>query len=245
MNIIFCMAGLYSRFRDKGYTTPKYLLQWEENKILDHILEGLGVAYHFDNVFFLANKRDEAFRSEIVDSIMRFDIPDHYLIFIEDTCGQAETALIGVDMLLNDAERSKPVLFHNIDTVLRGRDIASVRRVLSNNDGYIDVFQSSSPDFSYVDIDAHGLVIEIREKVVISSLASTGLYGFRSARSFMEWYSMTSFPKEPYISDIYTTMIASCCKIRVNSFVDSNETIVLGTPAQYEALVEKAKIIPR
>lgn len=235
MNIIFCMAGLYSRFRSQGYTTPKYLLEWNEIPILDHILSGLGVAYHFDNAFFVANKRDELFRDEIVACLNRFDIPEHHLMFIDDTRGQAETALIGVT-LLNDAEKAKPVLFHNIDTVLQGRDIASMKRLLIENDGYIDVFESSSADFSYVAIDGNQLVVDIKEKEVISNMATSGLYGFRSGRSFIEWYSMTYFPKEPYISDVYATMIASCCKLRINDMHSSHKTIVLGTPQQYEAL---------
>ena len=238
MHFIFCMAGLYSRFRAEGYTTPKYLLEWENATILDSILEQLNPSSFSRQVWFLANRRDIAFKKDLEDVVRAHGISPDNISFIADTKGQAETARLAIETFLFEKDRDCPVVFHNIDTILKGRDGEIIKNSLIHYDGYIDIFDADSPAFSYVDIDKEGRVSRIAEKIVISNHATTGLYGFKSANIFLDNYNKTEFSsKERYISDIYAGMdriVAGPLQKRADF-----DTIILGTPQEYEN--EKAK----
>lgn len=225
--MIFCMAGLYQRFRDAGYAGPKYLLPFRGRPILSHVMTRLDPP---GNVLFVANQRERSFASAIQDALG--GLVEYPLLFVGDTSGQAETAAIGADAA-RDRGWDGPVLFHNVDTILSGRDLPAIGAMLATADGVIDVFPSTSPAFSYVAVDDQQRVTGIAEKVVISPYATTGLYGFRSPSAYLEWYARTvPSGKESYISDVYRAILAAGGVIRTTS---GGDTLVLGTPAEYEA----------
>ena len=58
MNLVFCMAGLYKRFRDAGYTTPKFLLPWDGRPVMEWIVARMYDPAVFAGVVFVANRRD-------------------------------------------------------------------------------------------------------------------------------------------------------------------------------------------
>lgn len=225
--VVLCMAGLWRRFRDVGYTTPKYLLPVGRRALLAHVVEGLAPP---GPLLLVANRRDEGHADAI-----RAAAPGGRLIFVADTSGQAETAALGASELHPD----RPVWFHNVDTIVRGRDLVALGRRLAGCDGIIDVFPQSSTAFSYVDVDADDRVLRIAEKVVVSDRATTGLYGFRSAARYLDAATRTTRRSggEFYVSDVYATMIAEGADIRAPWPGPLAETIVLGTPAEYEACV--------
>ena len=221
--LVLCMAGLYNRFRDAGYTTPKFLLEVEGRTILSIIVDALEPRV----LILVANERDRSYEGQI-----RQAVGDCELLWIGDTGGQAETAAIGARAVRGDG----PVVFHNVDTVLVGRDLEAIGDQLQSAAGYIDVFDSDSPVFSYVGVKG-GQIVEIREKVVISRHATTGLYGFASAGLYLEAYEATSHRSggEFYISDVYKTLIERGDRLVINLSSTGHKTLVLGTPAQYEA----------
>ena len=55
--LVLCMAGLYQRFRDAGFTTPKFLLPWHGTPLIEHILGHMLDPAAFDAIFCVANKR--------------------------------------------------------------------------------------------------------------------------------------------------------------------------------------------
>ena len=238
MLLVYCMAGLYKRFRDAGYLTPKFLLPWEGRPALDHVIGTMYDASVFSDVVLVANQRDQPSADSIRRVMAAHNIPPNRLTFVPDTRGQAETALLGLDHLDRiGASPDRPVLFHNIDTVLIGRDYRTINRTLHEAHGYIDVFDADSPAYSYVSADAAGRVSKIAEKIVISRHATTGLYGFASARVYREHAGATAYRGEFYISDVYRSMLEAERDIRINTSSTEHRTIIVGTPAEYEALV--------
>lgn len=241
MNMIFCMAGIYRRFREAGYTTPKYLLPWKGSTVLHHVLAPL-LGGPVSEAVLVANRRDEAWRADIERVMAEFAIPLDRLCLVGDTRGQAETAEIGcahLDQVARPGDRR--VLFHNVDTVVEGRDLAAIAATLAGHDGWIDTLTSDSPAYSYVSVDDSGLVREMAEKRVISPHATTGLYGFGSIDRYLE-AMRRSVPEraELYISDVYRTMLAEGGRIAVGLPAPGARTIILGTPAEYEAAVAGA-----
>jgi len=220
MNLILTMAGKYQRFIDEGYKLPKYLLPWGRRTILSSIINELDI---FDNVFLIANKRDEIYAPHIKDIMKNKRIPIDHLFFIEDTSSQTETAYIA----LNKISSKKPIAFHNIDTILYNRDFSTLNDTLNNYDGVIDVFKSSNHKYSYVLLE-NGIVKTIREKMVISQYATSGFYAFSSPEIFKKYYN-----NQKYISNLYSDMINEGCIIVTTELHTEKDTVVLGTPSEY------------
>lgn len=258
MNLVFCMAGLYQRFRSAGYATPKFLLPFRGKTTLEHVVGEIvlspGGRGQFGCVVFVANERDQAFSADI-DRVLgtlglnRMGI-EARVVWVPDTQGQAHTASIGVDVLesvVGNHANTNPVLFHNIDTIIRGRDFRTVAAAFASGvDGYIDCIDSDAPQYSYVATSTkpgdENVAVEIREKVVISRNATTGLYGFRSGADYRAWARDVDYAKEFYISDVYRAMLRQGRRIMINTSHEGHETIIVGTPAEYEALASPAEI---
>jgi dTDP-glucose pyrophosphorylase len=233
MNLIITMAGKYIRFKNAGYTTPKFLLPLKNgHSIFQEIMEQLVAGYTFENIVFIANKQDIKHKAAIDEVIRRSEISEYQLHFIRDTKGQAETALYGIEQIEKKHCRSQKILIHNIDTVLYNRDMMHIESELDRHDGYIDVFEASENRYSYVKTDDNNFVTEIKEKEVISSKATTGLYAFSNIGEYRSYYNKLRTSREYYISFIYELMLRDKKKITVNS--TNAKTLLLGTPDEYE-----------
>ena len=216
------MAGKYSRFRDEGYKLPKYLLPWGDRSILSEIIAQLGST---ESTYLVANKEDEPFMGHVRKIMDTHSIPRKNLLLVGDTSGQAETALKAVQHFYITG----PILFHNADTILYGRDIPAIEVSLAKLvHGFIDVFKSNNHAYSYV-VAKNGLVAMISEKVLVSDLATSGLYGFGETMDFLDYYREGQI----YISEIYKAMIADGKDICIGKAYDEKDTIVLGTPQDY------------
>jgi dTDP-glucose pyrophosphorylase len=236
------MAGLYSRFRKEGYIIPKFLLNIHGESILEAVLKNLIKEYKFENVLLIANRKDLESKSEISNVLKSLHIKSGKVEFISDTVGQAQTAFIGIQILKKINPRSKKVIFHNIDTILKNINFENISSILDLYDGYIDIFKANTKNFSYVESNEQGLVVDIKEKSVISNMATSGLYCFKDYSIYEECYIKCNYEKEYYISSIYKEYLNNNKKIFVDKkLIDSNsikETIILGTPIEYESYKE-------
>ena len=233
MNLIITMAGKYIRFRKAGYNQPKFLLPLiGHNSVFREVLEQLVAGYDFENIIFVANKADFEYKSAIEKVIMDSRVINYDLLFIGDTKGQAETALEAVKVLEQKGCKSQKILIHNIDTVLYGRDMSQIRKLLDQHDGCIDVFEAHEQGYSFVKTSENHLVTEIREKEVISNKATTGLYAFADMQQYRTYYQRLKTNREYYISFIYDLMLNDGKEIAVNS--QYSKTLIVGTPAEYE-----------
>jgi dTDP-glucose pyrophosphorylase len=227
MNLILTMAGKYSRFKNEGYKLPKYLLPWGNRTILSEILNELLKSKSIENVFLIVNKADSDFFSHLKKIMLYYKIDDKNLIQLPDTNGQAQSAFLGISEVEKFHKLHGPIIFHNIDTILYNRDVEAIKETLKKYDGHIDVFNSNNHDYSYV-LLKNNMVSEISEKVLISDLATSGLYGFSSSELFLDNYE-----NENYISEIYKKLINNHKQISVSKNYSEKETIVLGTPSEY------------
>lgn len=233
MNLIIAMAGKYSRFKKAGYTVPKFLLPLRNgNTIFQEIMEQLVTGYDFENIVFVANQEDIKHKEVIGKAIKTSGIEQYDLVFIGDTKGQAETALLGINELKKKLCNSKKIVIHNIDTVLYDRDIQQIDALLDKYSGYIDVFEANKDCYSFVKTDRNQLVTDIKEKVVISNKATTGFYAFANMQSYCDYYQKLKTDREYYISFIYELML--CDKMKIATNTQMARTVILGTPVEYE-----------
>lgn len=226
--LVLCMAGVYRRFKEAGYRTPKYLLPAPAGTVLAWILRELRPTAPI----LVANERDQAWADAIVDAVGQ----PHTLLWTGDTRGQAETAALGA-RAAEAAGREGPIFFHNVDTVLFERDLTALGAALAHAEGLIDLLEADHPGYSYVRVDARHQVLEIAEKRVISRLATTGLYGFASPRLYLEAAQATATTGggEFYISQVYAHLLARGARLLAPPPTAEQGTLILGTPAEYEA----------
>ena len=230
MNLILTMAGKYSRFLKEGYRIPKYLLPWGNKSILCEIIENLNHENVFKNIYLIANKNDEIFMPHVKDIMQHLNIPLEHLILIKDTTGQAQTARLAIEHIQDSFGKIHgPIVFHNVDTILYRRDFSVIEKKLKEYDGLIDTFESNNRNYSYVIVENEE-VESIAEKVVISNQATSGFYAFRSSDIFLKFYNKN----ENYISFIYKRMITNKCKISTGGLYAEKDTVVLGTPSEYQ-----------
>lgn len=235
-NLVLCLAGKGSRFTAKGYKTPKYLLEFTNNKsILENIIDEL-----FDDKtgqLILVNNIENYKWSPAIETMLEFKNLRYEIHHVSDTKGQAHTAEIASKFIKND----KPLFFFNGDTILKKRDLNKISSImeLQNYSGMIDTFYATERHFSFVKTKDN-MVTEIAEKVPISSMATTGLYGFRSADIYLKYYNQIKnklLNKEEYISDVYNVMLDNNKNIINYHFKENGSTIVLGTPEEYESWI--------
>jgi hypothetical protein len=230
MILIITMAGNQQLAAD-SYQLPTYLLPWGERSVFAAVLGELLKGGSIADVALLAAERDEPYAPHLRATMRVLGLDKRSLFFVDQTSGQAETAALGIKLVEQQrGALGAPVLFHNADTILRGRDLAEVARALTGAQGYVDVFRASHHKYSYVLLDAARRVTEIAEKIVISDTATSGLYGFASAAVFRDHFD----PKaDKHISAIYRRMLARAAPVVAGAIHSEADTIVVGTPDDY------------
>jgi dTDP-glucose pyrophosphorylase len=243
--VVLCLAGLGQRFLDGGYKTPKFLLlnNDKETTILELIITNFVLSGN-DEFLLMLNKKHKKWKKTILNIERKLNVNFH-LHFVSDTRGQAETAYIATQILKenfsNDEISNNPIAFHNGDTILIKRNFNTIKKIIRNNvNGVVDTFNSNSKNFSYVSLDHEGLVKEIIEKKVISNRATSGLYVFSNYDTYRTFYKKIDFSKkELFISDVYTQVLNSNLKVFNLHNENPSDTIVLGTPSEYEDWINK------
>jgi NDP-sugar pyrophosphorylase family protein len=233
MNLILTMAGKYSRFTKEGYKIPKYLLPWGNHSILSEILKNFTKQYKFENIYLIANENDNKFFPHLYKIQEFYNIPKDNLITVSDTSGQAETANMGISKIELKSKIEGSIVFHNIDTILYNRDFKNIENYLLKNDGFIDLFKANNQEYSYVLLNGN-YIKEISEKIIISNIATSGMYAFSSVDIFKKYYE-----NKNYISEMYKSMIRDKLSIITDTIYSENETLVLGTPFEYFNLSHK------
>ena len=72
-------------------------------------------------------------------------------------------------------------------------------------------------------------MVEIAEKIVVSDLATSGLYAFKSSQIFKQYV----LHHDVFISSIFKRMITNGETVIASAKHRENETIVLGAPEEY------------
>ena len=105
-----------------------------------------------------------------------------------------------------------------------------------NIDGGILTFENIHPKWSYVKVDDHGNVTELREKEVISNIATVGIYFWSKGKDYVK-YAEQMIAKnhkvhgEFYVAPAYNEAIQDGKKIKVYNV---DKMWGLGTPEDLE-----------
>ena len=178
MNIVFTMAGKYTRFRLFGAKVPKYLLPLGHGTILSKIIEETKKSSKSTNLYFIANRDDQLFYPILQSILKQYGIPNNNIVYIDDTSSQLETAIFATE-LIDKTAYVEPICFVNIDTIIMNRDLFFEKlKNCKENIGLVDTFNGRSSKYSFVHSNQKDDVIEVVDNNVISQNACSGLYGF-------------------------------------------------------------------
>ena len=240
--IVIPMAGLSSRFFEAGYKEPKYKLVANGKSLFDHSV--LSFKHYFSDTPFIFIIRDVFNTLEFVqERCVELGLKKYEIITLEEeTKGQAETVYLGVKHLALNT----PITIFNIDTFRQNYRIPSI---VNSCDGYLEVFEGSGSNWSYVKPKSNdsNIVVETAEKRAISNLCSTGLYYFKKVNDFISDYEdALSTPKsewaqnELYIAPLYNHLIKNKKTIKYE-LIKKSQVVFCGTPKEYLQFQEITK----
>ena len=179
MNIVILMAGSSQDFIDKGHFYPKYLLEIQNEPIIQRVINSLSEIG--GSLSFIIRKEDN--EKFFLGNAIKILAPESSVIVVESlTKGAVCTMLFAIDQINNENE----LLILNGDQLIR-RDIINALDNFRKRDldGGIVVFRSVHPRWSYVLLDESDLVMQTSEKRPISNIAAAGCYYYKKGSDFV------------------------------------------------------------
>jgi UDP-N-acetylglucosamine diphosphorylase / glucose-1-phosphate thymidylyltransferase / UDP-N-acetylgalactosamine diphosphorylase / glucosamine-1-phosphate N-acetyltransferase / galactosamine-1-phosphate N-acetyltransferase len=234
INIVIPMAGLGSRFSVAGFEKPKPFIDVDGKPMIIRVLENL--SYPNARYILIAKKEHMEKEADLVSQIEK----EFNAIFISVdklTEGTACTVLYARKYINNN----NPLLIANSDQIVDINILDFIDDCKNRNiDGsiltFIDKYQD--PKWSFVKLNEHNLVIKVKEKVVISDLATVGIYLYTRGADFVNSaidmiIENDRVNGEFYICPVYNYAINHDLKIGVYN-IDFKQMHGLGTPDDLE-----------
>jgi len=242
INVVIPMAGLGSRFVKAGYQKPKPFIDVAGKPMIVRVMENL--KYKDAKYILIARKEHLQAESNLVEEIKKnFNVD--FVAIDAVTEGAACTVLHARQFINNDA----PLLIANSDQII-DMDIASFIEDCLNKglDGsiltFIDKFKD--PKWSFAKTNDEGLVIEVKEKEVISEYATVGVYLYTRGKDFVD-SSIDMIVKndrvnnEFYVCPTYNYAIKNDKKVGVYN-INFEQMHGLGTPEDLTKYLEELNV---
>jgi beta-phosphoglucomutase-like phosphatase (HAD superfamily)/dTDP-glucose pyrophosphorylase/fructosamine-3-kinase len=198
MIVIIPLGGVGSRFQEKGYNTLKPFIKINLKYILYYLLDTLN---NVDFIYIPYNKQ-----LGNLEKFIRHDYPDYNFKFLplDNTRGAAETISLALKQLKC---LDMPILSLDGDSFY---DLDIYK--LWNGENKIFTITSDKACYSYV--KGTTKILDIQEKKVISDMACTGAYGFKSWKTLLKHCDYIiennkTFCGEFYISTVLSEMIST------------------------------------
>jgi choline kinase len=235
MSVIITMAGHGSRFKNAGFNVPKFQITSKGISLFEYSINSLVYFFNQKFIFVCLKEHDIKWINNQIESI---GIKDYLIVTLDKVSnGQAETAY----NVLNSLDLNEQLWIFNIDTFI---DDELKPSDMLNADGCLHVFESTSEKMSFVKYNNSGLVENVAEKVVISSWATCGLYGFRKAglfkNAYENMYSDSSKYKELYIAPLYNYLININMQV-IAPKISADKIFILGTPEELSVFDNESK----
>jgi len=241
--IIIPMAGASSRFTKAGFTVPKWRLPLGSRPLLDWSILSFESVFQTEGFVFiyLDNGGAGDFLRERVEALGIRSAA--YVGLPEVTRGQAETVEVGLERAGVGA--AEPITIFNIDTIRPG---FSVERS-SDTDGWLECFIGEGDHWSFVkpDPERTGRAIQVTEKIRVSEYCSTGMYYFKSAALFHDYYVRELAKpqsKELFVAPLYQRMIEDGLRVDFG-VVRPEEIFFSGTPDEYATALSMTDAVER
>ena len=232
LNVVVAMAGLGSRFSEKGYTFPKPMIDVSGKPMIQVVVENLNIDANY--IFLVQKEHIEKYNIEHMLNLIK---PGCKVIPVDGlTQGSPCTVLLAKDHINND----DPLFLANCDQFMEWNSNEALYAFTNDDiDGGLLVFNAVSPKWSFCKLDENGFVSEVAEKNPISDIANTGCYYWKRGCDFVKYSEQMiekdiRFRNEFYTAPVYNEAIQDGRKIKVK-FID--KMWGLGVPEDLEYFV--------
>jgi dTDP-glucose pyrophosphorylase len=240
IQLVIPMAGLGSRFYEAGYSLPKPLLPIHGVPMYKVVIANL-MHESVSSITIVCPKKwglGESIRA--LSAPLRVPVNVVEIDYI--TQGPAQTVMLAEPFL----DPNLPVVTANSDQYIEA-DLGNFYASMSEKavSGAILCMEDSDPKWSYVKLSSDGFVSEVKEKVVISPLATVGVYGFKTATLMLAAFGKMLQAKdtslgEYYVAPSYLYLIRQGHLIAAKNLGPVGEIMHgLGVPADYEIFLRK------
>lgn len=238
MNIIIPLGGKGERFAKEGYSQPKPLINILNKEMIFYVLDNLEL-YQNDKIFIIYFSDLDKYNFTNILGKKYKEIS--FIPISYQTAGAVETLYNGLNKIINLSDNKKCVLL-DCDTFYT-QDILSIARTIPDNLVFYTKKYDESPIYSYISLNSENKIVEIKEKVKISSNANTGCYVFNNIDILLYYCKYVldnkiTFNGEPYTSCVIDQMI------KTNDFVgyelDEAKVFSLGTPSELQRFINNS-----
>lgn len=228
INIVIPMAGLGSRFKNAGFSTPKPFIDVNGIPMIQAVLENL--YYPNAEYILIARKEHVAEYKECFKTLQKvFNIT---IVEINNTTDGAACTVLTARKFINN---EIPLMIANSDQIIDFNISDFIEHSIKEDlSGLILTFHDNDPKWSYAKIDADGAVICVKEKEPISNYATSGIYLFGQGQYFVDSAidmiaQADKVNNEYYVAPVYNYLIKEGKKIGVYN-IDKNNMHGIGTP---------------
>jgi len=228
IQIIIPAAGRGTRFIGEKHIQPKPMISWDGKTMLDHVVNNLNGPL---NKFFIVKRKEHSFNLTENSNVLEIDYT---------TDGPATT----VNLMRDQIEMDRELIVTNCDQIIKDWDQHKFLTFAQDYDAVLGCFISSSNKNSYAKLNEHNCVVEVKEKQVISNIATNGLHYWKKARYFFESYDRMvenndKTNGEYYVAPSFNYMIDRGLKTGVYMF---NFHFPIGTPEDLENYLKHENI---
>ena len=244
MNIIIPIGGKGERFKNKGYTKPKPLINIFEKPMILYVLDSLNISKN-DKIYIIYNTILE---KDNFTQVIKTKYPlIEFIPLTRNTSGADETLYFGLKGMNSDINNSNKNIILDCDTFYQEDIIDIYRSSIHNNAVFYSVKENEKPIYSYIEIDKEKRITNIKEKKKISNNANTGAYCFENIEVLCKYckYILDEnivFNNEPYTSCVINEMIKTN-NIFYGIELKDSSIISLGTPSDVEKYIKNTNIL--
>jgi len=231
--LVMPMAGQGSRFVRAGRTEPKPLIDIAGRPAFWWAAESVRRAVPVREMVFVV--LEDHLRDFAIDTAIRDLYGEARVVTVPAlTKGAAASAAIGVAAVASEG----PIAINDCDhAFVAGDALRELTAALTRGaTGGLLGFRATSPGYSYVALDADGLVTETVEKRVVGEFAIAGCYLFDNAQTYsaaLSRYRAECPYPELYVSGIYNVLIRAGMRVEFQELADH---MPFGTPEELARL---------
>lgn len=236
LNVLIPMAGRGNRFKEKGYSFPKPLIEVFGKPMIQLIVNNLNIQANY--IFIVLKEHYELYQ---LKHLLNLIAPNCKIVQVDSvTEGAACTTLLAKELIDND----KPLLIVNSDQFIEWNSNEVMYSFSNNNiDGGMLVFNSVHPKWSFAKLDQDGFIEKVAEKDPISDIASVGIYYWSKGSDYVK-YAEKMISKdirvngEFYVCPVINEAIQDNKKFKIK-FV--KKMYGIGTPEDLESFLKDYK----
>jgi dTDP-glucose pyrophosphorylase len=240
------MAGLGSRFKERGFRKIKPLIEIDEEPMIKKAVDSLNIDGKF--IFII---RTEENTKELKDYLSNYKKNCKIIEISELTEGSASSCYLAKEFINNDEE----LIIANCDQYLEWNSEEFLNKTRQKKlDCSVLTYLSNSEKNSFIKFHEDSeKALMIREKEAISNFALVGIHYFKQGNYFVESYeeifnNKIKFKNEYYVSTACDNMIKKGYNVGHVLLKENESFHCLGTPDDYFNFLKyigKLNIIPQ